>query len=189
MAALSLFGAAEPYPMAKHDLQIIQGKGPIFVYDVDDRTSSSQSAALEPGEPVKQSASGGNFAIALATGDPEVGTDELLGIVRKKSTETSTVDGKVEVRCVIPGETVLRGKATTAANIDTAAKLLLLMGDWVCIDLTGSGTNGAGNVFTFDEDEGSDPNVHGFKIMGGNTTRGTLDCLCNSPATQAGPIL
>ncbi len=167
--------------MARGDFKVISGHGPTITYEVDDRTTSSQTVALEPGEPVKKS---GNFVIALATGDPEVGTDELVGIVRRKSTETSTADGKVEVLCTIPGLTVIRGKATTSTNMNTAALLLGLIGDWVAGDLTGSGTNGSGNVFTIDEDEGDDPNVHGFKILRGNTTKGTLDCLVHGGATQ-----
>ena len=169
--------------MGKANFAVISGHGPTLTYNVDDRTSSSQTTNLLPGEPVKKS---GNFVIALATGDPEVATDEFVGIVRKKSTETSTVDGEVEVLCTIPGLTVIRGKATTVANLDTAAELLGLIGDWISIDLTGSGTNGSGVVFTFDEDESDDPNVHGFKIIRGNTTKGTLDCIAHSMATQAG---
>lgn len=171
------------HKMAKADFKIISGAGPTLTYEVDDRTTSSQTTTLLPGEPVKKS---GNFVIALATGDPEVATDEFVGIVRKTSTETSTVDGKVEVYCTVPGLTVIRGKATTAANIDTAAELLGVIGDWIAIDLTGSGTNGSGAVFSFDEDEGDDPNVHGFKVIRGNTVKGTLDCIAHSMATQAG---
>ena len=78
--------------MAKQDFKIIKYAGPTQTWDVDDRTTSSQTTNLLPGEPVKKA---GNFVIALATGDPEVGTDELVGIVRKTSTESSTVDGKV----------------------------------------------------------------------------------------------
>ena len=172
--------------MARGDLKVISGHGPTITYDVDDRTSSSQTVALEPGEPVKKSTT---FVIALATGDPEIGTDEFVGIVRKKSTETSTVDGKVEVLCTVPGLTIIRGKATAAANIDTAAELLAVMGDWITIDVTGAGTNGPTGVFTFDEDEGDDPNVHGFKAIRGNTTKGTLDCLVHGSASQGAPLV
>ncbi len=175
--------------MARGDLKVISGHGPTITYKTDDRTTSSQTVALEPGEPVK-AVNGSNFVIALATGDPELGTDEFVGIVRRKSTETSTADGEVEVLCTIPGLTIIRGKTTTATDINTAAKLLAILGDWITIDLTGSGTNGSGNVFTFDGVEGTDPNVHGFKIIRGNTTKGTLDCLgAHSMVSQAGPYL
>lgn len=169
--------------MAKADLKIIKGAGPTVSFPVDDRTTSSQTTNLLPGEPIKQ---GTNFVIALATGDPEVGTDEMVGIVRKTSTETSTVDGAVEAYTLIPGITTVRGKATTAANVDTQAKINALTGNWVALDLTGTGTNGATAVFTIDEDEGDDPNVHGFKILRGNPVRGTLDCLVHVNATQSG---
>lgn len=169
--------------MAKLDFKITKHAGPTETFKVDDRTTSSQTTNLLPGEPVKKS---GNFVIALATGDPEIGTDEFVGIVRKTSTETSTADGEVEVYTMVPGLTQIRGKATTAANIDTDAELLGVIGDSIAADLTGSGTNGSGAVFTFDEDEGDDPNVHAFKIISGDTVRGTLDCLVNVMATIAG---
>jgi hypothetical protein len=52
--------------------------------------------------------------------------------------------------------------------MDTAAELLGLRGDTVCFDLTST-------TITVDEDEGDDPNVHGLKIVGGDTAKGTLD--------------
>lgn len=172
--------------MAKLDFKLVSGPGPVLISEVDDRTTSSQTVALQPGEPVKKA---GNFVIALATGDPEVGTDEFVGIVRKQSTETSSVDGKVEVYCTVPGQTILRAKMTTGANADTLAELLGLIGDWICADVTGAGTNGPTGVFTIDEDEGDDPNVHGFKVIRGNIARGTLDFIVHSMATQAGTTI
>lgn len=167
-----------------NDIKVLSGHGPVVTHEVDDRTTSSVVAALEPGEPIKKS---GNFVIPVATGDPEVGTDEFVGIVRKQSTETSTEDGKVEAVGFIPGLTILRGKATTPANMDTAAELLGLIGDWVAFDVAASaGTNG---IFTIDEDEGDDPNVHGLKILRGNTVKGTLDVLVHSMATMAGTTI
>lgn len=165
------------------DVKFISGAGPAIVHKVDDRTTSSVVTTLQPGEPVKKST---NFAIPVATGDPEVGTDEMLGIVRKESTETSTADGEVEVLSFIPGLSVIRAAATTPANMDTAAELLGIIGDHVAFDVTASsGTNG---VFTIDENEGDDPNVHGLKILRGNTVKGTLDCLVHALATMAAPL-
>lgn len=164
--------------MNTNDVQVISGGGPVRVAQVDDQTTSSAST-INPGEPIKKGGAGTNFAIILATGDPEVGTDEMLGIASKASTETSTADGEVEYHSIIPGLTVLRAFATTTANIDTAAELRDIIGDWVTFDLTST-------TFTIDEDEGTDPNVHGLKIVDGNTTKGTLDVIVHSMATEAG---
>lgn len=170
--------------MAVNDIKVVKNPGPTETYKVDDRTTSSQTTNLLPGEPVKLST---NFVIALATGDPEIGTDEFVGIVRKESTETSSADGEVEVTTMMP-DTRLRGDATTATNIDTEAELLGIIGDFITIDVTGAGTNGPTGVFTFDENEGTDPNVHGFKVIGGNTVKGTVDVSVHMNASSMAPL-
>jgi len=164
--------------MAVGDIEVIKGRGPVRVAKVDDRTTSGTSATLKAGEPLKKS---GNFAILCATGDPEVGTDEFLGVAAAESTETSTADGQVSYLSIVPGLTELRGKATTPGNMDTDAELLGLLGDYVAFDLTAG-------VFTIDEDEGDDPNVHGLKIVAGDIVRGTLDVLVHALATEAAPL-
>lgn len=170
--------------MAVNDIKVVKNPGPTETFNVDDRTTSSQTTNLLPGEPVKLST---NYVIALATGDPEIATDEFVGIVRKQSTETSTADGTVEV-ITMNTDTRLRGQATTTTNIDTAAELLGIIGDFICMDVTGAGTNGPTGVFTFDEDEGTDPNVHGFKVIDGNTVKGSLDVSVHANASAMAPL-
>ena len=96
--------------MSIADIKVIKSPGPTRTVRVDDRTTSGASATIKPGEPIKKST---NFAILLADGDPEVGTDEFLGIAKKESTETSAADGVVEYYSMIPGLTELQGKVTT----------------------------------------------------------------------------
>lgn len=172
--------------MAKNDIQIVKGVGETRTIQTQDRTSSSQTAVYEPGEPLKMGTI--PYAIALATGDPEIGTDEFLGITRKQSTDTSTADGTVEYKSVLAGATQIRGKATTTTNVNTQAKIDALTGNWIAIDVTGAGTNGSTGVFTLDENETSDPNVHGFKILGGDPVKFTLDCLVHANASEAAPL-
>lgn len=153
------------------DIEVLKSKYTVETFGAEDRTTSSVTAAMEPGEPVKRGGTGGNFVQPLADGDPENATDIFVGIVKKQSTETASADGEVEVELVGPG-VVLEGYATTTSNIDTAAKLLAVRHDYVSFDVTASsGTNG---VFTIDEDEGDDPNVHGLFILGGDIEKGTL---------------
>jgi len=86
---------------------------------------------------------------------------------------------------VLPVRTLIRGKATTSANMDTASELDGLKLDWVCFDDTASsGTNG---IFTIDEDETDDPNVHGLCIMDGDIDAYTLDVIVHGLACQAAP--
>ena len=71
--------------MARNDVKIVKADGGQYLtFDVQDTTSSSDTQLLQ-GEPVKVS---GNYVIHLATGDPEIGTDEMVGIVSKDSTES-----------------------------------------------------------------------------------------------------
>jgi len=154
--------------MAKYDVQIVSGSK--NCPSVEENVASGAAASLKPGDAVKKN---GNYVVRIATGDPEIGTDEGIGICLNESTDTTTADGKVNVMYPIPGETVMRCKATTAANLDTAAKLLGLKGDCVALDLTST-------TITVDEDEGDDPNVHGLKIVGGDIDKGTIDFVLQS---------
>ena len=170
--------------MTANDIKVIKGAGATRVYEVEDRTDSGTSYTLKPGEPLKES---GNYMGLIATGDPELGTDVFSGITRKESTETSTVDGKVEVITLNPGRTVLRGDPTTSTNIDTASELIAVMLNNVCFDLTAStGTNG---IFTIDEDEADDPNVHGLKIVDGDIDSLWLDVIPNVMTTEHAPYV
>jgi len=69
--------------MAKNDVKIHfnpYNSLPTRTYKVQNRTTSSDTV-IYPGEPVKILAGeGGNYAGHLATGDPEIGTDIVLGI-------------------------------------------------------------------------------------------------------------
>lgn len=156
------------------DIKVLKRDYGTEPFGAEDRTTSSVTAAMDPGEPVKRAGTGGNFVQPLATGDPENGTDIFIGIVNKQSDETSSADGNVDVKICGPG-TVIQGRATTSTNMNTAAKLLAIRHDYVNFDVTAStGTNG---VFTIDENEGDDPNVHALFIITGDVEKGTLECL------------
>jgi hypothetical protein len=163
--------------MSLADISIVAGRGEVLPFKVDDRTTSSATATIKAGEPVKQSNS--NYALLLATGDPEQGTDAFIGIAHNESTETSTAEGWLDVDIVVPYITRLRGRATTSANINTAAKLLGVLQDSVTFDLTSG-------AFTIDEDEGDDPNVHSLVIVDGDIAKGTLDVYVKPLATLFG---
>lgn len=158
------------------DLKILKSAYGVEIFDVEDRTTTSVGVSIKPGEPVKRILNTSTHsAQPLLTGDAEEAVDIFLGIAKKESTETASVDGKVEVELVGPG-TVIKGRATTAANIATAALFLALQNDYVCFDVTPStGTNG---IFTIDEDEGDDPNVHtGVMLSNSNFAAGYVNLL------------
>lgn len=153
--------------MALNDIKIVErGGGSVIKFLVDDRTTSSAAATIKAGEPVKMATDGGPFVILCATGDPEIGTDQFVGIATEESTETSTADGSVMVFVPAPNS-ILEAKVTTAANADAQSEIDTLVGDCVTLDLTGS-------AFTIDENEGHDDNVHGLRILGGNPDLQTM---------------
>jgi len=160
--------------MAKNDVKIVYnpyGANAVLNCTVQDYTNSSSTQILT-GEPVKLSgAEGGNYVLKLATGDPEIGTDIVFGIAASDDTATSSADGTVDVYLPLPG-IIYRCAATTPANI--AAGILY---DTVAFDLTTT-------TYTVDEDEGSDENVHGLRIVDYDATNGTVDFEIKVGATR-----
>lgn len=154
--------------MSQDDVKVIKNPGTAYLFEVESRGTSGVSATIKQGEPVKlASTTTSEYLIILATGDPEQGTDQFVGIAKKESTETSALGGKVEIVTLLPMSTVLRAKATTSDNVDTAAEILALKNDWVCFDYT--------TAFTIDENEGTDPDAHGLMIIDGDPVEKTLD--------------
>ena len=158
------------------DIKIVRGGGSSYTVRTDDRDTSSASATIKRGEPVKRN--NANFALRIATGDPEIGTDILLGIASSESTELAATEGTVEVTQILP-QTVLRGVMTTPSNANTDAELLGIELDYVTFDVTGT-------IVTINENENDDPNVHGLFIIGGDIVAGTLDVLVHMSATLSG---
>ena len=166
--------------MAKADVQIVDVGGGNVTPGRNFRVEAAATAILA-GEPVKIGGTGNNYVIPLATGDPEIAVDRMIGIAQGPSNETATADGVVQVYMIHPNVTVMRAKATTPANIDTDAELLAILNDTVTFDLTGS-------TYTIDEDEGDDPNVHGLAIVDGNIATGTLDVILKNGASIGGEV-
>ena len=167
--------------MAKFDVKIVDAPYnvvPTIVCKVDDYTASSSTQILA-GEPVKLSAAGGNVVVKLADGDPEIGTngDIVFGIAASDDTATSAADGEVEVYAPLPG-IIYRCKATTPANLAEGIRY-----DTVCFDLS------AGGVYTVDENEGTDEDVHGLRIVDFDATNGTVDFEIKINATRYGALI
>ena len=159
--------------MAKGDVRIVDSpysNAPTYKFQVDNRTTTSDTA-IYAGEPVKvYGVETGNYVYHMANGDPEIGTDIMVGITASDSTETSTVNGTVEVYLPLPG-IIYRCAATTGSNL--AVGILL---DTVTFDLTST-------TYTIDEDEGSDENVHGLRIVGYDDDADTVDFIIKPAVT------
>jgi hypothetical protein len=126
--------------------------------------TEAASSAIVCGEPVKLGGTGNNFVVLLANGDPEISADVVAGVASTDSTHTASANGVVDV--VLPNTAVWSCKATTPANVNTAAELLAILNDRVTFDL-------AAGVFTVDENEGDDSD-HGLRIVGGNINTGDI---------------
>jgi len=163
--------------MAKADISIVDsGRDAVSSqkYVVEDRDTSGASDTIKPGEPVKIGTS--NDVVVCADGDPEIGTDQMIGIAAEESTETSSSDGEVEVLEVVPGQTKMRANADTSGNLDDT-----VLYNSVTFDVDSS-------TFKIDEDETDDPDVHGLLIKDYDSSDGTVDFVLKTGASSEGEV-
>lgn len=92
----------------------------------------------------------------------------FAGVSTNSGTETTAADGVIDVELAVCG-TILEALATTVTNVDTDAKILGIVLDHVAFDR--SAATAAGTL-TLDEDEGTDPDVHGLMVMDIRVTDG-----------------
>ncbi len=168
--------------MSLNDLKVIKHPGYTRVYKAEDTDTSDLSVSMKPGEPAKIGGTGSNFVTLLISGDPVALANEVVGIVRKESTETATADGEVDITLILPVKTVVRGRAQSAGNIDTANKIAALQYDWVTFDIVAGG-----GAVTINENEGSDRDVHGLCMIDFDVLEGTIDVIFSARVTQAAP--
>lgn len=148
--------------------------------NITGRTDAGDTV-IQAGDPVKfggaltSGAAADNYANPCADGDPLVGTDQFLGVAAEKGTNTASADGTVLVTRPIPNVTLLRGKASTASNIDTDAELLAILYDAITFGLSGA-------EYTLDENDAA--NAAGLMIMDGDIAKGTLDVVVDVRAMR-----
>ena len=117
-----------------------------------------------------------NTVVVVTDAKPVIGTDEFKGICAKdfEVDSAGTVTAHyTSVTQFIPNVTRVRGKAKTAANIDTQTELTGVLDDTTVFDLTGS---------TYTIDVGGVSDGGALSIVDGNTTRGTVDCVVDARA-------
>lgn len=154
----------------KGDLRVLGVSGGVHKFRV-----AASATRFYAGEPINSlsaltaGATSVNTVVVLTDGKPRIGTDNFVGIASRdaKVNASATVVAQVaEVITMIPSITRIRGKAKVAANVDTDAELLLILGDVVDFDLTAG-------VYTIDETAAS--NASGLRIEDGDTAKQTLD--------------
>ncbi len=113
-------------------------------------------------------ATNANTITVVTDGKPRVATDDFIGIaaVDAPTLPTTLAAHKTSVIVPIPSVTKMRGRAKVAANVDTDAELLAILGDLVDFDLTSA-------VYTIDDTAAS--NASALQIVDGNPAKSTLD--------------
>lgn len=118
-----------------------------------------------------------NTITVITDAKPRVATDEFVGIAAldAPTLPTTLAAHTTNVTVPIPNTTILRGRAKVAANVDTDAELLLILGDVVDFDLTTG-------VYTIDDTAAS--NASALTIVNGNIAKQTLDVTVDQRALR-----
>ena len=85
--------------------------------------------------------------------------------------------------CPVPQVGRIRGKAETAASVDTDSEILGFIGDTVLIDYNATGAVDGGELYTIKEVASA--NTSGLEIVDGNAAKRTLDCLVHAIAYRS----
>ena len=168
--------------MAKADLKVI---GPCAIWA---RFVTSGGTAIQAGEPlhrVGMSYSSGvvdvNTVVLAAADTPVIGTHEFAGVANENSENAAAgtvLTQYLNAACPVPCVGRIRGKAETAASVDTASELNGFVGDLTLIDYNATGAADGGQLYTIKEVASAD--TSGLAIVGGNTALQTLDAVVHS---------
>lgn len=146
------------------------------------RYLAAGQTAVEAGEPVhstsvRTSGVGNSNVYVLAAADtPIVATHQFGGVAVEKAelaAAGTTIAQFLNCACPVPSVGRIRGKAETAGDVDTLAKIVLLLSDSVLIDYAATGGSDGGELYTIKEVASADSS--GLEIVGGNPALGTLD--------------
>lgn len=154
--------------MGTNDIKVLKGK-----YGVEQfRTEANVTLGVGPGDAMIVGGTGTNYAAIMVDGGPTRGTNVFIGITESASSNTASVDGVVNIQLVGPG-TILQGKATTVANINTDAKLLGILNDVTNFDRSAATAAG---VLTIDETNttAGKSSTLSLVIISGDIVKGTL---------------
>lgn len=169
--------------MGVQDIRIVEhpfGYSPVYRVLRDDRDTSSE-VVVSAGEPLKQNAAVGQFAVRWVDLDVTIDTDQpTWGVAALGSTETATADGNVDVFLPLPG-IVYEARSLLAASTDTQSEIDALRGELHVIDLTSA-------VYTVDIAAGSAA-ANALLIVGGNPDLSRVRFQIRSIATVFGSQL
>lgn len=165
--------------MAKYDLSTVGISAGVRPYRV--AASATRGYVGEPINSLGVRTNGVadvNTVVVLTDGKPVIGTDAFCGIaaanmvVDSSATVTAQTLGVVHP---IADVTIIRGKAKTAASVDTDSELLGFLFDAVLFDLTST-------AYTIDEVGAAD--TSGLTIVNGDIAKNTLDVTVEARALR-----
>jgi hypothetical protein len=145
--------------------------------------------AIQAGEPIHSvatSSSGvasANTMVLAAADTPVIGTHRFGGVANENSTNVAAgtvAEQFLNAALPVPSVGRIRGKAETAASVDTLTELALLIQDYVLIDYAATGGSDGGELYTIKEAASAD--TSGLTIVGGNTALSTLDVVLAATA-------
>lgn len=146
------------------------------------RRVAASATRFEAGEPIyskstlSSGAASANTWVLAAEDFPVLGTHTFGGVALKGALPYKTgtlVAQTVITACPVPHAGILRGKAETAANVDTDAELISILDDTALIDYAATGAPDGGELYTVKDTTSAD--TSGFAIIGGNIAKSTLD--------------
>lgn len=164
--------------MSKGDISVIGISGGARPFRI--AASATRYYAGEPMMKTPTYSSGAasvNTITVVTDTKPIVATDEFIGIaaISAPTLPTTLAAHITSVIVPIPHVTKLRGRAKVAANVDTDAELLLILGDFVTFDLTTA-------VYTIDDTAAAD--TSGLQIVDGNPAKSMLDVVVDARAMR-----
>jgi hypothetical protein len=160
--------------MAANDIKALKSKYGTELF----RTEANIKLGMAPGDCVIVAGTGTNYVDLLLDGMPTRGTDVWAGITESGAQNipnTAALDGRQIVQLIGPGS-VIEGRATTAANINTDAKLLGILNDTTNFDRSAATAAG---LLTIDETNttAKKSSTLSLVIINGDIQKGTLRCL------------
>lgn len=169
--------------MSRADLRVI---GPAAAFG---RYLASGQTAIVAGEPlhstsVRTSGAGNSNVYVLAAADtPVVGTHQFGGVAMADSDNVAAGTTKAQFLNTanpVPNVGRIRGKAETAANVDTLSELVAILSDSVLIDYNATGAADGGQLYTIKDAASADSS--GLEVVGGNIALGELEVCVDARA-------
>lgn len=162
--------------MARADLRVI---GPAATFG---RYLAASQTSILAGEPLHSTgvrtsgASNSNVYVLAAADTPVIGTHQFGGVAMKDSENAAagtTLAQNLPTANPVPEVGRIRGKAESAAAIDTAAELVAILQDSVLIDYSSNTAPDGGQLYTIKDTASADSS--GLQVVGGNTALGELE--------------